>query len=153
MSEAAFAVYALQAAQKQLEQQVAAAQQLSTEVEQLKQENLEAWQMKYELESQMAAYKANLDGMQRQGGCMQKVCGAAESSCMNSPCLNSVLSATRQTCSSKLAGFVTIWLLLKVLLLLLNPAEPPALQEEHADQHAYIGLLYRHMLLLLSCLA
>lgn len=63
----------LQAAQKQLEQQVAAAEQLTAEVEQLKSENLEAWQLKYELEGQTAAYKANLEGMQRQGSCMQKV--------------------------------------------------------------------------------
>lgn len=63
----------LQAAQKQLEQQVEAAQQLSLEVEQLKNENLEAWKVKYDLESQMAAYKASLDGMQRQGSGIKKV--------------------------------------------------------------------------------
>ncbi len=52
---------------------MAAAEQLAAEVEQLKSENLDAWKVKYELESQMAAYKANLEGLQRQGSCMQKV--------------------------------------------------------------------------------
>jgi hypothetical protein len=64
----------LQAAQQQMQQQLAAAEQLAAEVEQLKSENLEAWRVKYELEGQMAATKASLEGMQRQGSSMHKVC-------------------------------------------------------------------------------
>lgn len=65
-----------QAAQQQLQQQLAAQEQLAAEVEQLKTENLEAWKLKYELEGQMAAYKASLEGLQRQGSCMHKVRGS-----------------------------------------------------------------------------
>jgi hypothetical protein len=63
----------LQAAQQQLQQQLAAAEQLAAEVEQLKSENLEAWRVRYELEGQMAATKASLEGLQRQGSSMHKV--------------------------------------------------------------------------------
>jgi len=73
MTAPARAAALLQAQQQHVQQQLAAAQQLTQEVEALKQENLEAWRIKYELESQMAAYKANLEGMQRQGSSMQKV--------------------------------------------------------------------------------
>jgi hypothetical protein len=62
-----------QAAQHQLQQQLAAAEQLAADVEQLKSENLEAWRVKYELEGQMAATKATLEGLQRQGSSMHKV--------------------------------------------------------------------------------
>ncbi|KAF6259988.1 P-loop containing nucleoside triphosphate hydrolase protein [Scenedesmus sp. NREL 46B-D3] len=72
LMEAELKLQAAQAAQQQLQQQLAAAEQLAAEVEQLKGENLEAWRVKYELEGQMAATKASLEGMQRQGSSMHK---------------------------------------------------------------------------------
>jgi hypothetical protein len=44
------------------------------QVEQLKSENLEAWQTKYALEGEMAAAKAQLEGWQQQSSSMQQVC-------------------------------------------------------------------------------
>ncbi|WIA19757.1 hypothetical protein OEZ85_005673 [Tetradesmus obliquus] len=72
LQEAEMKVQAAQAAQQQLQQQLAAAEQLAADVEQLKSENLEAWRVKYELEGQMAATKATLEGLQRQGSSMHK---------------------------------------------------------------------------------
>jgi hypothetical protein len=63
----------LQAAQRQLQQQLEAAEQLQQDVEQLKTENLETWQQKYELEGQLATARANIEGMQGQASSMQKV--------------------------------------------------------------------------------
>lgn len=53
--------------------QLDAAAELAQEVEALKSENLEAWRTKYTLESEMAAVRAQLDGMQRQSGSMHQV--------------------------------------------------------------------------------
>jgi septal ring factor EnvC (AmiA/AmiB activator) len=63
----------LQAAQRQLQQQLEAAEQLQQDIEQLKTENLETWQQKYELEGQLATARANMEGMQGQASSMQKV--------------------------------------------------------------------------------
>lgn len=63
----------VQAAQRQLQQQLEAAEQLQQDVEQLKTENLETWQQKYELEGQLATARANMEGMQGQASSMQKV--------------------------------------------------------------------------------
>ena len=67
----------LQAAQRQLQQRLDAAEQLQEDIEQLKTENLEAWRQRYELESQLATVRANMDGMQGQACSMQKVCPGA----------------------------------------------------------------------------
>jgi len=63
----------LQAAQRQLQQQLESAQQLQEDIEQLKTENLEAWQQKYELEKELATCKANLEGMQGESHSMHQV--------------------------------------------------------------------------------
>lgn len=63
----------LQAAQRQLQQQLQAAEQLQQDIEALKTENLEAWRQKYELESQLATVRATMEGMQGQACSMQKV--------------------------------------------------------------------------------
>jgi hypothetical protein len=65
--------HVLQAAQRQLQQQLQAAEQLQQDIEALKTENLEAWRQKYELESQLATVRATMEGMQGQACSMQKV--------------------------------------------------------------------------------
>jgi YD repeat-containing protein len=63
----------VQAAQRQLQQQIDAAEQLQQDMEALKTENLEAWRQKYDLEGQLAAARANMEGMRGQADSMQQV--------------------------------------------------------------------------------
>lgn len=73
MTHTAISLLCLQAAQRQLQQQIDAAEQLQADMEALKTENLEAWRQKYDLEGQLAAARANMDSMRGQAESMQQV--------------------------------------------------------------------------------
>lgn len=68
-----YCLLCVQAAQRQLQQQIDAAEQLQQDMEALKTENLEAWRQKYDLEGQLAAARANMEGMRGQAESMQQV--------------------------------------------------------------------------------
>lgn len=72
----------LQAAQRQLQQRLDAAEQLQQDIDALKTENLEAWRQKYEVEGQLATARANMQGLQGQTASMQQVCATWLGGCI-----------------------------------------------------------------------